>query len=64
MLKKIDYFLRDESGAAVVEYSLIIALIALGMILVFEDLGTALNSAMNEIAETLNNVMEQNESAG
>ena len=61
MFEAIKSFIRDESGAAVVEYSLIIALVALGVLVVFQDLGTALNNAMNEIADTINNVMEQNE---
>ena len=61
MLSKVESFVKDESGAAVVEYSLIIALIALGVIVVFQDLGTALNDAMSEIADTMNNMIEDNE---
>ncbi len=46
--------LKEENGQDLVEYSLIIALIAFAAIVGMEDLASGLNTAFNEISKTLN----------
>ena len=48
-------FLRDESGATAIEYGLIAALIALGIVVGAGALGNALNAEFTTIGTTLNN---------
>ena len=45
---------KEESGQDLVEYSLIIALIAFAAIVGMEDLANGLNTAFNQISQTLN----------
>jgi pilus assembly protein Flp/PilA len=45
--------LKDESGQDLVEYALIIALIAFAAIIGMQDLANGLNTAFNEISKTL-----------
>ena len=45
--------LKDESGQDLVEYALIIALIAFAAIVGMGDLANGLNTAFNEISKTL-----------
>ena len=47
-------FLRDDSGATAIEYGLIAALIALGIVVGATSLGGALNAEFVSIATTLN----------
>ncbi|WP_217577395.1 Flp family type IVb pilin [Mesorhizobium sp. GbtcB19] len=47
-------FLRDDSGATAIEYGLIAALIALGIMVGATSLGGALNAQFVSIASTLN----------
>ena len=47
-------FLRDESGATAIEYGLIAALIALGIMVGATSLGSALNTEFTGIANTVN----------
>ena len=46
-------FIRDEQGQDLVEYALIVAAIALGMIAVVKNLATALNSLYESITTSL-----------
>ncbi|PZV37599.1 Flp family type IVb pilin [Mesorhizobium kowhaii] len=48
-------FLRDESGATAIEYGLIAALIALGIVVGAGSLGNALNAQFTSVGTTLNN---------
>ena len=46
--------LKEENGQDLVEYALIIALIAFAAIIGMEDLANGLNTAFNQISITLN----------
>ncbi|WP_028032268.1 Flp family type IVb pilin [Chelativorans sp. J32] len=47
-------FLKDESGATAVEYGLIVALIAAGIITVVGTLGDQITGAFTTVSEGLN----------
>lgn len=51
MKSMVESFLRDESGATVVEYGLITALIAVGIIAGATAIGVAINSSFQGIAD-------------
>lgn len=51
---RISRFLADESGASAIEYALIAALIALGIIVGATALGSAINQKFNDVATSLN----------
>ena len=53
-MQLIASFLRDDSGATAIEYGLIAALIALGIMVGATSLGGALNAEFVSIASTLN----------
>lgn len=46
-------FIRDDEGATMVEYGLMVALIAIVCILAITSIGTNLNSVFNDIASSL-----------
>ncbi|TQI75041.1 pilus assembly protein Flp/PilA [Bosea sp. AK1] len=48
-------FVKDESGATAIEYGLIAALIAVGIIIAATNLGTELSSIFQRIANKLQN---------
>ena len=52
-MKLMMNFVRDEQGQDLVEYALIVAAIALGMIAVVKNLATALNSLYESISAAL-----------
>lgn len=47
-------FVNDESGATAIEYGLIAALIAVGIIVAATTLGTSLSGLFNSISTRLN----------
>ena len=47
-------FIRDESGATAIEYSLIAALIAVGLIAALPIMGTGIQTAFTAIAGNFN----------
>lgn len=54
MIKKmLKAFIRSESGATAIEYTLIAALIAIVCITAFNRLGTAMNNKLSEVASTM-----------
>ena len=53
MKNLVSRFLKDESGATAIEYGLIAAGIALAIITIVNNLGTALNSKFNSISSSL-----------
>lgn len=53
LLQKITRFLRDEDGAVAIEYSLLAALIAVGIIVGAQAVGTDINDLFNRIATCL-----------
>ena len=54
MSNLIARFVKDESGATAIEYGLIAALIALAIMVGAGQLGTALNTKFNVIANAVN----------
>jgi pilus assembly protein Flp/PilA len=50
-------FVNDESGATAIEYGLIAALIAVGIILAATTLGTSLSGLFDGISTKLNDVV-------
>lgn len=48
-------FMSDESGATAIEYSLIAALIAVGIIASAKSLGSQINNTFNTVASTMKN---------
>ena len=52
MLKK---FMKDESGASLVEYGLLVALIAVVCILAITALGTSISGKLDEAATAVTN---------
>jgi pilus assembly protein Flp/PilA len=52
-MKVFARFVKDESGATAIEYGLIAALIAVGIIAAATMLGTTLSNLFNDISNTL-----------
>jgi pilus assembly protein Flp/PilA len=52
-LKHLARLLNDESGATAIEYGLIAALIAVGIIAAATTLGTNLNGVFQRVADSL-----------
>lgn len=48
-------FVRDESGQGLVEYALIIALVAIGLIVILTLLRNSIGNVFNETRNRLNN---------
>jgi len=55
MLKQIKTFIKDENGAAAVEYGLIAALIAVVIILGVRTLGTNLSNTFSAVNSGITN---------
>jgi pilus assembly protein Flp/PilA len=53
MKNLVSRFLKDESGATAIEYGLIAALIAVGLIVVLGTLGTNLQGTFTQVATSL-----------
>ena len=51
----LNRFVKDESGATAIEYGLIAALIAVGIISAAKGLGTQINSTFNTVANGMKN---------
>ncbi len=47
-------FIKDEQGASMVEYALLVALIAVVVIAAALSLGTSINDKFSEVGQTLN----------
>ena len=56
MLTHIKQFLKDEDGAAAIEYALIAALIALAIVVGARALGLSINDIFGDIGTTLNGI--------
>ena len=54
MLSIFNAFLRDESGATAIEYSLIIALVSVTAIAALSEMGDALATVFQQVTSTLN----------
>jgi pilus assembly protein Flp/PilA len=55
MMKTIKNFVRDESGATAIEYGLIAAIVAVGLISALTSLKTNLQSTYNTIGSAVAN---------
>jgi pilus assembly protein Flp/PilA len=55
-MSKLQHFLREEDGAAAIEYGLLAGLIAAVIILAVTGIGTALNGVFGAIHTALNAV--------
>lgn len=53
MKNLVSRFLKDESGATAIEYGLIAALIAVGLIVVLGTLGGNLQGTFQQVADSL-----------
>lgn len=56
MLTKLRTFARDESGATMIEYGLIAALVAVAAIVALQALGTSISSIFTAIGTKVNSV--------
>ena len=57
MKKLLNWFTKEESGQGMVEYALIIALIAIVVIVVLTALGGSINSVFGRANEQLSHVV-------
>jgi pilus assembly protein Flp/PilA len=55
MLKHIKSFVRDESGATLIEYGLVAVLIAVAAIAALRTVGNSTSNTFNNIGTTLSN---------
>ena len=56
MIKKLKNFFKDEEGASMVEYGLLVALIAIVCIVAITAVGTNLNTVFTTVASNLGTV--------
>lgn len=54
MIEQISSFARDESGAAMIEYGLIAALVAVAAIVALESLAASVSSMFTAVSTKLN----------
>jgi pilus assembly protein Flp/PilA len=59
MIKHIKNFVRDESGATMIEYGLIAALVAVAAIVALESLGTSISSMFTAVSTKLDTAKPQ-----
>lgn len=57
MLRMIQAFAKDESGATAIEYGLIAALVAVAAISALDALGSSLIGAFNHVSTSINGVV-------
>ena len=55
MMTLVKKFLRDESGATMVEYAILVALISVAAIVIIAAVGTQVNNAFTEVRDCLTN---------
>jgi pilus assembly protein Flp/PilA len=53
MIKQIKAFCRDDSGATMIEYGLIAALVAVAAIVALESLGTSISGMFTAVSTKL-----------
>ncbi|AKM05392.1 Flp family type IVb pilin [Burkholderia pyrrocinia] len=57
IIEKIAWFARDQSGVTAIEYGLIAALIAIGIIAALSTIGTDLKTVFSTIAASLDSAV-------
>lgn len=55
MKKLVQKFMNDESGATMVEYAILVALISIAAIVIIAAVGTQVNTAFTEVRNCLQN---------
>jgi pilus assembly protein Flp/PilA len=53
MIKSLKAYVSDESGATAIEYALIASLIAVALVTILTNLGTALSTEFSEVSGVL-----------
>jgi pilus assembly protein Flp/PilA len=53
MIKSLKAYVSDESGATAIEYALIASLIAVALVTILTNLGTALSTEFSEVSSVL-----------
>jgi pilus assembly protein Flp/PilA len=53
MIKSLRAFVSNESGATAIEYALIASLIAVALVTILTNLGTALSTEFSEVSSVL-----------
>lgn len=56
MIEQFKSFTRDESGATMIEYGLIAALVAVAAIVALQALGTSISSIFTAVGTKINSV--------
>ncbi len=64
MLLFIQRLLRDESGQGMVEYGLILALVAVVVIVALTAMGTQISALFNDLADTIGDLVGGGGDAG
>jgi len=57
VIEKIAWFTLDQSGVTAIEYGLIAALIALGIVVALTTIGTDLSTVFSTVAATLDSAV-------
>ncbi|NTY35333.1 MULTISPECIES: Flp family type IVb pilin [Burkholderia cepacia complex] len=57
VIEKIAWFTMDQSGVTAIEYGLIAALIALGIVVALTTIGTDLSTVFSTVAATLDSAV-------
>ncbi|AYQ43687.1 MULTISPECIES: Flp family type IVb pilin [Burkholderia] len=57
IIEKIAWFVRDQDGVTAIEYGLIAALIALGIVAALTTIGQDLSTVFSTIASTLDSAV-------
>ncbi|BAX63767.1 MULTISPECIES: Flp family type IVb pilin [Burkholderia] len=57
VIEKIAWFARDQGGVTAIEYGLIAALIALGIVVALTTIGTDLSTVFSTVAATLDSAV-------
>ncbi|MDR6499691.1 pilus assembly protein Flp/PilA [Burkholderia ambifaria] len=57
IIEKIAWFAQDRSGVTAIEYGLIAALIALGIVVALTTIGTDLSTVFSTVAATLDSAV-------
>lgn len=57
IIEKIAWFAQDQSGVTAIEYGLIAALIALGIVVALTTIGTDLSTVFSTVAATLDSAV-------
>ncbi|MBN3773854.1 MULTISPECIES: Flp family type IVb pilin [Burkholderia] len=57
MIEKIAWFIQDQDGVTAIEYGLIAALIAIGIVVALTTIGTDLKTVFSTVAADLDSIV-------